>query len=469
MKPSSQELNSASRSFILSSRVELEAIWEYPPFVSQYNSSHLALTSLTAPDVNGSELDGRGSSYLGVITPRISLTASSADSMSERSAIDSSAGSGGGKLDQSTVPIFASCKGVEAADVGMAIDTISEGKFGTAAAELVLDVVLKRESSKVDCSSKQLDNEKLGTELAVGVEAGVAVPPNPVKELAGAEDFALTADAVEAVAADDEPTANGGNAVEVDVEAEPPADVVDALVEGGVENRVDDATVEEDCEDEEDGVNEKNEVVVDVAVGVGGGDLELEVGLANDDPVEAGRGDDVEAELKENMPENEGVVLAVVAVAAAAGGKHAAEAVARNKDAPDTAAEDDGVPNRSEAAVGVELDDEVDAAPNGGDHAPEDDEPELALGEGAGVPNREAADDIANEPKENRTGTATDRSSWRAEPSGRATTILRTQPMMAHRRALAPPELPPPWLEQKSAMVGAVLPFSSACTGRALY
>lgn len=112
--------------------------------MSQYNSSHLALTSLTAPDVDGSELDGRGSSHLGVITPRISLTASrSANSMSERSAVDSSAGSGGGKLDQSTVPIFASCKGVEAADVGMAIDTISEGKFGTAAAELVLDVVLK--------------------------------------------------------------------------------------------------------------------------------------------------------------------------------------------------------------------------------------------------------------------------------------------------------------------------------------
>lgn len=329
-----------------------------------------------------------------------------------------------------------------------------------------------------------VDNEKLGTELAVAEEAGVEVTPNPVKEPAGVEDPALTADAIKVVAADEEPRANDGNVVEEDTEAEPPADGVDALVvvvtvesngaadgakekdvafaEGVVESGADDPKLKEDCEDEEDGVNEKVEAVVDVALGVKEGKLELEVGLAKENPVEAEKGDDVAAELEENMLENEGVVaeadeeapdnIAVVAAAVVAAGKLelaevavvpnrgeavdrpvpnngepevAPEAAPPNKDATEAAAEDDDVPNGGEAAIVAKVDDDVDAAPNSGEFvledvpnrgapevaAPNKDEPELAadrgvankdelelaLEEGKGVPNREAAE-LADEP-----------------------------------------------------------------------
>lgn len=315
-----------------------------------------------------------------------------------------------------------------------------------------------------------VDNEKLGTELAVAEEAGVAVTPNPVKELAGVEDPAVTADAAEVAAADEKPAANEGNVVEEDTEAELlTADGVDAPVvvvtvendgaadgtkekdvgfaEDAVEGGADGAKLKEDCEDEEDGANEKGEVVVDVAEGVKDGELEL-VGLAKEKPVGAAKGDDVAAELEGNMFENEGVVAeadaeaaenaAVVeaaAAVAAAGAKKlglaevavvpnrggavdrlvpntgapelAAEAVPPNEDAPEAAAAaEGGVPNRDGAAVVVEVDDDVGAAPNSGELAPEaapnggapevaapnNDEPELAPEDGAGVPNGEEAE-----------------------------------------------------------------------------
>lgn len=314
-----------------------------------------------------------------------------------------------------------------------------------------------------------VDNEKLGTELAVAEEAGVAVTPNPVKELAGVEDPAVTADAAEVAAADEKPAANEGNVVEEDTEAELlTADGVDALVvvvtvendgadgakgkdvgfaEDAVEGGADGAKLKEDCEDEEDGANEKGEVVVDVAEGVKEGELEL-VGLAKEKPAGAAKGDDVAAELEGNMFENEGVVAeadaeaaenaAVVEAAAgvaAAGAKKlglaevavvpnwggavdrlvpntgapelAAEAVPPNEDAPEAAAAaEGGVPNRDGAAVVVEVDDDVGAAPNSGELAPEaapnggapevaapnNDEPELAPEDGAGVPNGEEAE-----------------------------------------------------------------------------
>lgn len=186
------------------------------------------------------------------------------------------------------------------------------------------------------------------------------------------------------------------------------------FAEGAVESGADDAKLKEDCEDEEDGANEKVEVVMDVALGAGDGELELEVGLAKESPVEAEKGDVVAAELEENTFENDvvaeadeeapdnvavaGAVAAAAAVAAVAAKlglpevavipnrdgavdrpapnngapELAAEAVPPSKDAPEAAAEDDGVANRGGAAAVVEVDDDVGAAPNSGVLALED-------------------------------------------------------------------------------------------------
>lgn len=144
---------------------------------------------------------------------------------------------------------------------------------------------------------------------------------------------------------------------------------------------------------------------MDVALGVKEGELELEVGLAKENPVEAEKADEVAAELEENMFENEGVDaeadeeapdnVAAVGLAVVTAAKLglaevpnraeavdrpvpnncepelAAEAVPPNKDAPE-AEEEDGVPNRGEAAAVVKVDDDVGAAPNSGELVIED-------------------------------------------------------------------------------------------------